>query len=252
MAVGVSSLESSVAEGSAFRRQRRWRRRSSSGSTLLRRRQTKSIMSVTRTTRQGMASGVSSTDPLYGLYASETVWATQTNRLRQQFYAAEGSAATSYNSAWRTATNQLRLSLMTDEIACSNAGFEAYKTLSQDLTGASTNYTLATYDAESSRILAQISIESAKSYADASSRAALSRERADAFSEALADVLDEFDAAGFENQTTLNALIGTGVTDGSAYATGKPLFRILVFFDCTFIDNSILTTPEYRVRTSKH
>ena len=25
--------------------------------------------------------------------------------------------------------------------------------------------------------------------------------------------------AGFENQTTLNALIGTGVTDGSAYAT---------------------------------
>ena len=141
---------------------------------------------------------------------------------------------------------------MTDEIACSNAGFEAYKTLSQDLTGASTNYTLATYDAESSRFLAQISIENAKIYADASSRAALSRERADAFSEALADVLDEFDAAGFENQTTLNALIGTGVTDGSAYATGKPLFRILVFFDCTFIDNSILTTPEYWVRTSKH
>ena len=176
-------------------------------------------MSVTRTTRQGMASGVSSTDPLYGLYASETVWATQTNRLRQQFYAAEGSAATGYNSAWRTATNQLRSSLMTDEIACSNAGFEAYKTLSQDLTGASTNYTLATYDAESSRFLAQISIESAKSYADASSRAALSRERADAFSEALADVLDEFDAAGFENQTTLDALIGTGVTDGTAYAT---------------------------------
>ncbi|MBR0225595.1 MAG: hypothetical protein IJL92_06010, partial [Thermoguttaceae bacterium] len=155
MAVGVSSLEFSVAEGAAslaaFRRQRRWRRRSSSGSTLLMRRQTKSMMSVTRTTRQGMASGVSSPDPLYGLYASETVWATQTNRLRQQFYAAEGSAATSYNSAWRTATNQLRSSLMTDEIACSNAGFEAYKTLSQDLTGASTNYTLATYDAESSR-----------------------------------------------------------------------------------------------------
>ena len=58
--------------------------------------------------------------------------------------------------------------------------------------------------------------------------------------------------AGFENQTTLNALIGTGVTDGAAYATGKPSFRILVFFDCTFIDNSILTTPEYWVRTSKH
>ena len=44
--------------------------------------------------------------------------------------------------------------------------------------------------------------------------------------------------AGFENQTTLDALIGTGVTDGSAYATGNPSFRILVFFDCTFIDNS--------------
>ena len=42
-----------------------------------------------RTTRQGMASGVLSTDPLYGLYSSETAWATQTNRLRQQFYASE-------------------------------------------------------------------------------------------------------------------------------------------------------------------
>ncbi len=39
------------------------------------------------------------------------------------------------------------------------------------------------------------------------------------FSEALAEVLDELDAAGIENQTTLDALIGTGVTDGSAYAT---------------------------------
>ena len=63
------------------------------------------------------------------------------------------------------------------------------------------------------------------------------------FSEALAEVLDELDAAGFENQTTLAALIGTVETDVSLRsttkkATGKPLFRILGFFDCTFIDNS--------------
>ncbi|MBR0225206.1 MAG: hypothetical protein IJL92_04020 [Thermoguttaceae bacterium] len=44
--------------------------------------------------------------------------------------------------------------------------------------------------------------------------------------------------AGFENQTTLNALIGTGVTDGSAYATGKPSFRILAFLTA-----HSLTTP---------
>ncbi|MBR0225732.1 MAG: hypothetical protein IJL92_06720 [Thermoguttaceae bacterium] len=39
------------------------------------------------------------------------------------------------------------------------------------------------------------------------------------FSEALAEVLDELDAAGFENQTTLAALIGTVVTDVSGYAS---------------------------------
>ena len=53
--------------------------------------------------------------------------------------------------------------------------------------------------------------------------------------------------AGFENQTTLDALIGTGVTDGAAYATGKPSFRIIVFLTA-----HLLTTPEYWVRTSKH
>ena len=58
-------------------------------------------------TRRSMSSNSYDSDVLDDFYASDVDWSIQTNRLRQQWYAANGSAKNAFNVAVRSASATL-------------------------------------------------------------------------------------------------------------------------------------------------
>ena len=128
-------------------------------------------------TRRSMASTSYDSDVLDDFYASDVDWSIQTNRLRQQWYAANGSAKNAFNVAVRSASTTRQTRLLNAGTKYNVDVFDADEIYAKATTAADSVRTLASFNASAERLQSTLRAISDKLYREAADEAFFNAEQ---------------------------------------------------------------------------